>query len=617
MKALDFLRNKQLDDGSFAGFTSSDKSFTNARRQPTIFPTALIAECLAYVPEAADIRSRAIDFLLEQVNPQGSWNYWRQDTPARIHEPYPDDLDDTACVLAAAAHDARVDSRQLGKFAKLLTAVEQQVGGPYNTWLAHEKQWQQVDIAVNANIAYALRLQKVAPAGLAQYIDRQIAEGQLTSAYYVGEVPVLYFLSRVCSESSKELLKASVSRLITSPPADILGRALLVSAACNIDIAADQLAALANQLRVAKEWPATAFYIDPVYDGLQHYGGSSALTAAFTLEALTKYDHVNHGTVASMATVELSPAVRLDIASLPSEPMRREYRTALKRVRKSAAGGQIMMAGSLVAHAGSWDVSTQCLHHLDTASTHGWVAFTLYDDILDGVAPVRQLATANSAQRRSLKHFMKAGSSQPDFLEYVTEVFDRMDAANDWEMRHARVPVEASELRIAELPDYGDYSQLAEKSLGHSLAACGVAAIHYGDMQHAQVQAFQKFFRHFLIARQLNDDAHDWEKDLQNGQLNSVVTLLLGNRQLPCTINVAADIGGLRLQFWQETLNETSTLIHRHVAFARQSLLDFESFVNISVFTEWLQELESSAQAAERGRNEALEFIQAYEENHV
>src|SRR5438876_3918375 len=115
--------------------------------------------------------------------------------------PYPDDLDDTFCALSALRlHDPDlVNEAALGRVVHLLVALETQVGGPYRTWIAPEDApavWRDVDLAVNANIAYFLRLTGTTLPGLTAIMEQGIMAKTLSSPYYPSLYPVAYFVAR-------------------------------------------------------------------------------------------------------------------------------------------------------------------------------------------------------------------------------------------------------------------------------------------------------------------------------------------------------------------------------------------------------------------------------------
>jgi hypothetical protein len=625
-----FLRQQQKDDGSFEGKTSPTcQPFTARRKQPTIFPAILILDCLHNVVGAEDIRLRAAKYLEQQVSKQGSWNYWEASSDARQQQPYPDDLDDTACAFAALmrADASWVNGYRVGQFARLLVAAEQRPGGPYNTWLidtARAPQWQQIDTAVNANIGYALSLQSVHIAGLTDYLETALTTNTLQSAYYVGEAPVLYFMSRWYHGAYIDTLRSKIAaHIVSSSGGTALERALLLTAGCNAGLPRNELAALAHTLQASvsrSAWPAAPLYIDPAYNNQQHYGGSKVLTSAFALEALTAF-----------ASYELKPAVviarkrgvprlmtevREDAKTITSNRLRHRYLATARRVMQDVAGEQITAPASLMAQAGHWQISPQVLNHLNLGSLCGWMAYTLYDDVLDSDGHVSDIGVANIALRRSLGHFTAALPDSAAFTAYVANVFDTIDSANDWEQQHARSTVRGNELALTRLPDYGDLSQLADRSLGHSLAACGVLVQQYGSLDHPQIEALQCFFKYFLIARQLNDDAHDWEADLRAGRITAVVSLLLaGSYRLPYQLAIDDELDRLRLRFWQQTITQVSERIAEQISLAKQALATLDA--DSAIFMNWLDALEASVGSALQGRNEAVKFIKAYKEQHA
>lgn len=630
---ISYLQKQQAADGSFGGATSpSITPFVGRRKQPTIFPTILILDCLREVIGTEDIRLRAAKYLEGQVSDDGSWNYWDVTSTAKQAQPYPDDLDDTACALAALTRSGKswVDGFRLGQFARLLVAAEQRPGGPYNTWLIDARkapQWQNVDVAVNANIGYALSLHAVRVSGLMGYLDQALAQDALTSSYYVGELPVLYFLSRWYQGEQQHRLAAKVAQYINQNAAvTALDTALLLSAACRAGLPKQQLAGLADSLQQAatgRHWPAAAFYVDPVYSGTQHYGGSAALTTALALEALTAYANMNldappmviarkRGVPAIMADV------RNDAVTLPNDRLRRRYLVTARRVMQDAAGEQITAPATIIDQAGGWGTPQRTLTGLNLASLNGWMAYTLYDDFLDGRGRSEQLNVANAALRRSYARCVAALPNHPDWAAYVDHVFDVIDSANDWEQQYARAQVRGGRITLNHLPDYAAYDQLADRSWGHSLAATGVALKHYGSLHDPQLQHLLAFFRHFLIARQLNDDAHDWEEDLRAGHVSAVLAMLLdGMYELPHTCSVDDELDSLRQHFWQHTISDAAELIGAHLTAARQELDVLSRDLEVMVLLGWLDTLESAVAAALKGRDEAVRFMQAYEGSHA
>lgn len=630
---LAYLAGQQLEDGSFAAMAGTNpEAFMPQRQQPSIFPTILILDCLHSVVGSEAIRQRASKYVEAQVSPQGSWNYWDTQTNAVVHEPYPDDLDDTACALAALKHTdpAWVTSFRLGQFARLLVAAEEKAGGPYNTWLIDTKkaaQWRQTDVAVNANIAYALSLEATRLHNLDTYLIGALRQQTLASAYYVGELPVIYFLSRAASRSINRVLRKRVLKLLDERVGyNALQNALLLSAACRLEIPKSRLQAIARVLQNQKRhgyWPAEAFYIDPAYSGHQHYGGSAALTTAFALEALVAFATNEDQTPVMISNRRGTPlimqAIQEDARRIVDSDLRRHYLKTARLVVNDRAGDQIVEPARHIVRAGKYKLSDAQIEALDRASVNGWIAYTLYDNVLDGDGSRAQLAVANAALRRSQAYFMGVLPNNQAYQRLVQHTFDTMDAVNYWEVESARATIENGKIIINKLPAYAeDYRQLAERSVGHGLAACSVLVVHYGRVNAKPIKQLQSFYHHFLIARQLHDDAHDWEDDLAAGRLSSVVVLMLKNSYtLPCCFTVKSELETLRQDFWLHTITEVTAAIQEHIAAAREVLVQLSQEMDCSVFSGWLDKLEAAADVALQGRQDAMQFMRAYEGHHV
>lgn len=182
----------------------------------------------------------------------------------------------------------------------------------------------------------------------------------------------------------------------------------------------------------------------------------------------------------------------------------------------------------------------------------------------------------------------------------------------------------------ATLPDFGDYGVLADRSLGHSLGPLAILLALGNARDSARYRATLTSFRHYLIARQFHDDAHDWADDLRRGRVTSVSAMVLrefaandaangdeasGNG---ATTPVATpQISQLETFFWRETITRVVALILEQVAAARAagaSCAELPGVGGSSSFLEpELAALESSARRTLAERDRMLAFLRAYE----
>lgn len=560
-----YLKGAQATNGKFVGLAGVDSAAHTAVKTDTIFFTALIADCLRLLGSARSVRSQATDYLLQHKSDQWTWNYWERQSQSR---PYPDDWDDTACAAAAIINfnPHLIDARSQARIARALISSEVAAGGPYTTWLASKDlgDWQDVDLVVNVNIGYLLSRLDVRSPALEEYIGDCIKQGNFESRYYCGRAPALYFLSRWYRGAAQaDLTKAVLSELAVA--SSVLEQAMLVAAAVNLGHkqAVDQLV-ITNILAAQRpngSWPAQALYYEPPQNGAWRYAGSAELTTAFVVEALYAWQQT--------AQSDVTAEARRDVAKI----------------------------AEVIAGAGDWQIDARLLQKLDKGSQEGWAAYGIYDDLIDGQASITKLGEANKAMRRSLNNFVRALPDSRDFADFVTQAFDAIDEANSWELVAAR--------DLNKLPDYGNYSQLARRSWGHVIAPTGVLMAAGFGLTGREVVRLHRFFFHYLIARQLSDDAHDWQDDLAQGRISAVVAMLLMGCNSP-------DSRDREVYFWQHTIDAVNKLIRQNLAEADRALTACTFFVNKTELKQWLHNVEVTCIRAEQGRHDAQQFIDEF-----
>ncbi|MEO7364048.1 MAG: hypothetical protein ABIV43_00880 [Candidatus Saccharimonadales bacterium] len=619
-RGLAYIASQQTANGAIYGQAATDQYIcVSSQTQPTIFFSAFILESLRSLPGAAELRTDLANYLAANRSADWTWNYWERDSPLSKSQPYPDDLDDTCCALVGLIHNSPgiVSGELLGKLARILTSHEDQVGGPYQTWIVDSRRsstWRDIDLGVNANIGYLLNELGALPTGLNDYITEVLESSQpLVSSYYCGELPLLYFISRWYAGPASMRLHNKLNQYIQAYRSlNCLELSLCISAVNNTGMSVPELPQLKIRLIGMQEqgyWPAVALYRDPPIDGVDYYAGSAALTTAFALEALCWQPAQQATAQRSLGQSRaVNKALEDDLAKLPISDMRDIYQATISRIRRNDDDDQICTMASITAGALGVSLESSITTELDKAQINGWVAYTLYDDILDNAASAKYLGAASYAMRLSNLGYRRALAKHDAYHQLVNDVFIIVDAANTWEFTHTRATLLGSTFQISQLPDYRDYDQLAARSWGHILAASGVLCQQGYAVTSAEHRAIRQFFRHYLIARQLNDDAHDWEEDIRRGQLSAVVCLLL---RRPRTVRLNRDLPRLRQRFWTTTLDEVVILIDNHVALARIALATCP-FVDRGSYESWLQQLETATHKAQTERNRTLEFINSY-----
>jgi hypothetical protein len=120
-------------------------------------------------------------------------------------------------------------------------------------------------------------------------------------------------------------------------------------------------------------------------------------------------------------------------------------------------------------------------------------------------------------------------------------------------------------------------------------------------------------FRHYLIARQLNDDLHDWREDMRAGCMTYVLTVLLRDACiLPGEYPLDELLPTLERYFWYQTLPYTCRRILYHVDTSRQNLAQVGVIRPDNIVSQLLDKIETSVQKTQMTTLGTRKFLQAY-----
>jgi hypothetical protein len=338
-------------------------------------------------------------------------------------------------------------------------------------------------------------------------------------------------------------------------------------------------------------WKTSAFCIDPAINRETYYAGSPALTTAFCVEALNKY---------FLMTIK-KPDQRKD--KMADEIHQEILRIAQKRVKflSQIPGENCKKSITLLPYIfykslgkNGKKVSKKLIIQSGLANLYGWIAYTIYDDFLDGDGDKKTLSMANVCLRE-LALIYNNILPKTDFADFFNNTMDEIDAANCWEVINC--------YNEKQIPDYSGYSQLAKKSLGHAL---GPVAILYSlgfDKNSPEVKNIWIFFKHYLIARQLNDDAHDWEDDLKKGFINPVAVEIFKK---------TTSKNNFKEIFWKKVLIEVSNIILENINRARKNINKIKLIEKPELILSILENPKQSAKKAIEEQTETMKFIGEY-----
>ncbi|MEA2327721.1 MAG: hypothetical protein QOE68_2680 [Thermoanaerobaculia bacterium] len=303
-KGVAFLESVQLPSGEIPiDMSPTPEMSGECVRDPVIFPAALAARALSITPSAARVRSRALDFLLREMEPGGLWRYPSSEHPGHDHIPL--DVDDTSIASAAL----RAAGRHFPNNRALLLANRDR-RGRFRTWIVrwwphprkiyhffHDTtaEIRDVDAAIEANVVSYLGFCEETRPAIANMLAVLRANGEMTSTkWYESRFAVWYFFSHALREIAPEAGEMIVPRIEGATPRNALDLALAASALLLWNRTPDVHPLLDAQLP-SGAWPSSAFYhaglkrISPnEFQPTPPWWGSEALTTVLAVEALSR-----------------------------------------------------------------------------------------------------------------------------------------------------------------------------------------------------------------------------------------------------------------------------------------------------------------------------------------
>lgn len=640
-----FIEKYQDREGGFSGHILDFQSVDGGACADffPMFVSLLISSCCSSVPknEVRDkMREKLQAFILRNRNNEWMWNYWPIGSKARNSMPYPDDMDDTACALIALRQydENAVDGEVMAYVVNALSMLEVAEGGPYRTWLVGEgfdDIWMDVDLVVNSNIAYLLSFFDIELPEITAFIEKKIDAGSYESPYYVPPFSIIYFISRWYKGEKKKLVIDYILNLRQSDGSfgNASDTALAISALLNFGYDPQGVVpSISFLIRAEGDWQAEPLYYDMSDTGRKVSVGSPALTAAFCIEAVAKYQKHSDKRAVSVKSKKkikkqesdvvygrIVSSVEKNIMSW-GDDISRAGMMFLGKVLSGDTNRQITMLPYLFKQSlgkKADGINEEMLISLGCANLYGWMAYTIYDDFLDNEGDITLLPLANVCLRQLTLIFSSVVPRESEFSTIFQEVMNGIDAANAWEVRHCRGEIDGDSFVLPPvLPDFGDYLQLANRSFGHALGPLALLSMLGYTSDSDIMKHTEEFFRYFIIARQLNDDAHDWEEDLKNGMINAIGVDILrewGNRNdSRRAVSLMRDMPELQKICWDEVMPNACMKILTCVDNAEQALICM-GLKHASFLEGFLEEPKSAAKKALHERLEALKFLQAYE----
>ena len=303
-RGVAYLESVQLPSGEIPIEISPTAEMTGeCVREPCVFPTALAARTLSITPTAVRVRSRALDFLEREMDPDGLWRHPSSDKPQYYDTPL--DVDDTSIASVALAADSRVapDNRRF-------LLANRNNSGLFKTWIVRwwphpiltyrffrytTAEVSDVDAVVIANVVYYLGDCEETRPSIEHMLKVLRANQEMRSTkWYERRFTVWYFFSHALRDIAPAAGEMIVPRIEAATPSNSLELAVAISTLFLWNCLPDVQALLNAQLE-SGGWPSTGFYHMGVkqisaneFRATPPWWGSEALTTIFAVEALTR-----------------------------------------------------------------------------------------------------------------------------------------------------------------------------------------------------------------------------------------------------------------------------------------------------------------------------------------
>lgn len=606
---IKYIASQQQDDGGFASQHTQDP----VQQYQTTFIVSNIIQALDGIPKIGDIQDRAVDWLLLERSDDWSFNFWSKRQIAESGRKYSDDLDDTFSALSAICivKPEAITGEAFALILKLLFASEYMVGGPYYTWLeeVHDKPMHKIDQAVNATILRFLHLHNAKTEQLVDYLAQEIKKGDLDSQFYNNPIVVCYFLSRcgwVDTDVKQVLVTFILNRRGDNNWGNYQNAAMAGSALLNLGYEPSKLDDIIGIVSCRQQndgsWEGVPFCVDGHgLGGKVEYTYAHALTTALCIEFLHKQRMQDH--VGMVDNESFTPVIRglSEIqTSLSAVQARLAEKDTLHTIKKLP---------SIINAIFEARLDDRELHRAAEMGVWGWTAYTIYDDFLDDAGDAVLMPAAHIAMRRLVLSIDAHRSLS--FRKHSLELLDKIDEANAWEVRHTRVRVNDGRFSYGKLPQYGSLDNLANRSIGYMIPSLSVMYSANFLRDSIEIQSIEDFFYHFLIARQIGDDMHDWEVDLQNGHISFVLSKLLHVYGKP-VIEFEKDMQKLRSVFWNDVVDDIVTIQIDHVTRARRFLKQIPSAYDPKPLVAMLDSVVASIDRLKSERTTIKEFLAAF-----
>lgn len=264
------------------------------------------------------------------------------------------------------------------------------------------------------------------------------------------------------------------------------------------------------------------------------------------LEGAARYAEVPLNSTAAVApepphdtTSQAWASIRTSLLALFSRHLKIELNLLVDSLEGTDKTGEISQLSRLFASSLSLPLKEAevPIEAYDRANQYAWLAYSLYDSLLDAGQSIHTLPLANHCLTTSVELY----SAQAKDTTVVRELFSQLNIANAAELSNRNIltfNAERNTVSINQSLHNQALLQLtASRSIAHIIGP--LLCIQQLPPNSFELETVREALTSYCQARQLLDDLHDWKQDIAQGQITYVVARLLEDANITIGIYAA------------------------------------------------------------------------------
>jgi len=586
MKNYDLLKNQQANG-----------SFLDSNQKESLLISSLITNNLGLLSEKINTENLK-KYLLENKDQVFSFKNNKEINffiAANILKSFPEN----------------VTGKEIATIVKTLASIEKEEGGPYYN------DNRQIDLGTNTVIAYLLSVQEVDIPSLIDLIESSIKKQDFKSKLLNNESFIIYLLSQFYEGEEKNNLIDLVLKKLQSE--NILNKILLSISLLNLKYEID-IKEIIDDIENNQDDLNNQFQI------FQDFKSTPDVNFSFYLELTSKYKQRNKELSQAKEEEKVLDKI-IELAENNFKYLSPDFaKISIEQIQKTIARNKDKQM-SLMAYytkkalgEKGRNINDELVIEMGLMNVFFWTAFIIYDDFWDEDedADPKVLPSANFYTRKYINFFISSTPENKKFINFFHKLMDKLDEANAWEVSHCRAKIIGSKFIIPDsIPNYNDYEYKFNPSSGHILGPIALMAKIGYDLDSPEIQNFIAYFRNYLIAMQINDDAHDWEEDIKRGHLSTVVVMMLNSWKVNFPdkkeIDLITDLEKLQEIFWFEIITKASETALTYTKKSREALKKISFIEDYEPLEYFININERMAQKAIIEQKRSIEFLNEFQ----